>query len=152
MIVELQMMEKLGLFEPIDHDHKRFEILVTYCDSPIEKIFWSSAYFTLSRIGKITPQLPVGKYRIDFALTDIPEAPLIKVAIELDGHEFHKSKEQRQSDYQRERYLQRQGWKIIRFTGSEIYGDVQGRVKETVNLINEYIYWLGFNGGNDEYL
>ena len=146
MIAELQAMAKLGLLKLIDYDHARFEALAAHCQSPIEKIYWSTAYFTLSKIGTITPQLPVGQYRVDFTLTDIPEAPLVKVAIELDGHEYHKSKEQRQKDYERERYLQRQGWKIIRFTGSEVYGDVQACVEETVSLVNEYVYWLGFEG------
>lgn len=142
--IKLVVLEQLGRYEPIDHDHKRFEALARHCESPIEKAFWSVAYFPLSKIGKITPQLVVGKYRIDFALTDIPDAHLVKVAIELDGHEYHKTKEQRQNDY--ERYLQRQGWKIIRFTGSEVFTDTQRCVYETIELVKEYAYWLGYKG------
>ena len=60
---------------------------------------------------------PVGKYRIDFAL------PSVKLAIEVDGHEWHSSKERRTHDAKRDRWLVRQGWTVMRFTGSELVAE-----------------------------
>ena len=69
------------------------------------------------------------RYRTDFALIDD------KIAIELDGHEFHSSREQRTHDAQRDRALQLAGWKIIRFTGSEIHKDADACINELIKLI-----------------
>lgn len=63
----------------------------------------------------IEPQFEVAGYRIDLAYPDK------KLAIELDGHEYHKTKEQRKHDAKRDRALNIEGWRVIRFTGSEIY-------------------------------
>lgn len=42
-----------------------------------------------------------------------------RLVIELDGHEFHKSKEQRTYDAARQRKLQGLGYTVIRFGESE---------------------------------
>lgn len=86
-------------------------------ESPIEQIFYN-ACIKNNLWYKLFPQVEEGKYRIDFAIPDE------KIAIELDGHDSHKTKEQRTHDAQRERYLQSNGWKLIRFTGSEIYNNL----------------------------
>ena len=45
----------------------------------------------------------------------------VKIAIECDGHDFHSSKEQIRKDSMRTRKLMSQGWRVIRYSGSEIY-------------------------------
>ena len=95
------------------------------CESPIEEIFFNACQHRL----QVIPQYEVSRYRIDFAL------PHQKVAIELDGHEYHKTKEQRTKDAQRERYLQKHGWQVIRFTGSEVYQDVNRCVQDVLDII-----------------
>lgn len=97
-----------------------------FCESPIEKSFWDAAFH---RIPGLVCQHPLNGFRLDFA---IPEK---KIAIELDGHEFHKTKEQRTHDAERERKIQSYGWRVIRFTGSEIHKDVSKCVNEVRNLI-----------------
>ena len=97
--------------------------------SPIEKQFFLQA----RRMGlDLEPQHEVnvaGKtYRIDFIY------PGKKIAIELDGHDYHKTKEQRTADAQRERALQSMGWTVIRFTGTEIYHDAPKCVLDTIRL------------------
>lgn len=63
---------------------------------------------------------PNGNYRLDFAVD--PEGS--KIAIECDGHEFHeRTKEQAARDKSRDRALQAAGWRVLRFTGSEIFAD-----------------------------
>lgn len=96
------------------------------CESPIERRFFLACQNRLS----VIPQYQIGNYRIDFAL------PEQRVAIELDGHEYHKTKEQRTNDASRERYLQKHGWQVIRFTGSEIYKDVQRCIQDVLEIIS----------------
>lgn len=126
--MELKILERLGLYRPNHYQHKRFERLARKCESPIESIFWSTAYFELCKLGEFTPQFQAGPYRLDFAL----RIGGLDLAIELDGQDYHSSPKQRANDLKRQRHLERTGWRVIRFTGSEIYLDVQACVFEVV--------------------
>lgn len=81
-------------------------------DSPIEEIL----YKEFEKYG-ILPviQHKVLNFRLDLAF------PEIKLAIEADGEEFHSTGEQINNDIGREVKLEEMGWKIVRFTGSEIH-------------------------------
>ena len=90
-------------------------------ESPIERIavvetikfrdVYGSANFSVSS------HTPVGKYEADIVIRN----KSIKVAIECDGHEFHeKTKEQAAKDKKRDREFQKEGYVILRYTGSEI--------------------------------
>lgn len=92
--------------------------------SPIEKKFiekWQTIYG-----NGIHPQynVPGFRYRVDFAF------PSDKIAIELDGYEYHNSKEQFTNDRKRQREMELAGWRFIRFSGSEVYKDVETCVKQ----------------------
>lgn len=71
------------------------------------------------------------RYRVDFILMDA------RLIIELDGHDYHSSKEQLRNDAQRQRYLAKAGYTIIRFTGSEIYEDCAACVQEVREFYKE---------------
>jgi len=142
----LNILERLGLYKPLDHGYKVFEAQRQRCESPIEMLFWNTAYFELSKFGEFSPQMPIGPYRLDFTLTEIPDAPFVKIAIEIDGHDYHKTKSQRDNDSARDRYLQRNGWNVIRFTGGQVYNDPQRCVEEAKELIAEFIYWKTTGG------
>lgn len=45
------------------------------------------------------------------------------IIIELDGFDYHSNKEQMNYDYEREQDLQLAGYKIMRFTGSQIFNN-----------------------------
>lgn len=92
--------------------------------SPLERIFYELAFLDLH----IYPQHPVGKYQLDFAI------PGKRIAIELDGHEYHKTKYQRTHDAKRDRWLFGQGWHVLRFTGTEIHQDLDGCIDEICAL------------------
>ena len=92
--------------------------------SPLEQMFYELAFLDLH----IYPQHKVGKYSLDFA---IPEK---MIAIELDGHEYHKTKYQRTHDAQRDRWLYGQGWHVLRFTGTEIYKNLDQCISEICTL------------------
>ena len=72
---------------------------------------------------RIIPQFKIRDYRVDFAMFNRAE-PSVKIAVECDGHDFHeKTKEQARRDKSRDRLIQSLGFKVLRFTGSEIYRD-----------------------------
>ncbi len=97
--------------------------------SPIETIFMKTALLV---IDNLSPQVQIGPYRVDFAIKDKG------IVIELDGHDYHKTKEQRTRDASRQRYLEINGWRVIRFTGTEIYNSAERCVNETLVLINKW--------------
>jgi very-short-patch-repair endonuclease len=78
----------------------------------------------------IVPQVVVGIYRVDFVVNG-------KYVIEIDGHEFHKTKEQREHDYIRERYLVKHGFIVIRFTGTEVFLSCASCAVEAVKIIDD---------------
>lgn len=129
------------------------------CDSRIEEMMlWSlhDCGFRLARdgasrsLGLLCPQkeiaLPAFTAHVDFAiLRKATPTRLVRIALELDGHNFHqRTKEQVTRDYRRGRELARAGWIVIRFTGSEIYRDagacaleVSGILIDAVSRIRE---------------
>jgi very-short-patch-repair endonuclease len=93
----------------------------------------------------IQPQEDVGQYRVDFLLTltyairdssspnILPSGKKLpgfrnrekQMIVECDGHDFHdRTKEQARKDRSRDRALQSLGYKVFRYTGSEIWSDV----------------------------
>lgn len=84
----------------------------TLIASPAERLLYDEL---LRHEIDVTPQFNIGAYFLDFA---VPEK---KIAIEVDGHDFRKTKEQRAHDAKRDRYLQSLDWKVFRYTGSEVY-------------------------------
>ena len=56
--------------------------------------------------------------------------------IECDGHEFHqKTKEQVERDNARMRALQKEGYEVIRFSGTEIWHKPYKCANEVLNII-----------------
>lgn len=78
----------------------------------------------------IKPQEVIGIYKVDFVYNDC--------VIEIDGHESHKTKEQREYDYTRERYLMKKGYHIIRFMGTEVFLDTHKCVMEVIEIANHF--------------
>lgn len=110
----------------------------------IEKMFYDAwnEYGENLRDGWLHPipihsQVPCGGYIIDFVI-DYPFPTKTKIAIEIDGHETHKTKAQRLNDYARERFLMAKNMIVVRFTASEIYVDAKACVKEVVKIIYEF--------------
>ena len=111
-------------------------------DSPIEEMFYKE-WIKNSKTKlndfpfNIFPQYndsSTGRYRLDFALlakqTSLKNQ---KICIELDGHIWHeKTKEQVSYEKSRERYLVREGWIVLRFSGSEVYKNARRCVSEIV--------------------
>ena len=112
-------------------DSKELLRMLNLCESEVEKLFLLAAY---EHIEGLVPQYTVLRYRIDFAIPDK------MIAIEIDGHEFHKTKEQRTNDAQREREIKLElpaNWTVIRFTGSEIFQNTTRCVDEVLQFIQK---------------
>lgn len=73
----------------------------------------------------------IGPYQLDFYIED----RFCRFAIEIDGHEAHKTKEQRSYDYKRERYLQKNKCIVVRFTGTEIFLEVSKCIEELLDVM-----------------
>lgn len=69
-----------------------------------------------------------GNYRFDFVFADY-------FIIEIDGHDFHKSKKQRFYDYKRERDIQSVGYIVIRFTASDVYRNPENCINEMIDIV-----------------
>ena len=80
-------------------------------ESPIE---WRLYNTLLSRGETVEPQVPCGRYRIDLVLRNY------RMAIECDGKDFHSSPEQKSHNRRKNTYLRKNGWKVLRFSGSAI--------------------------------
>ena len=125
------------------------------CDlqSPIEQLFLIafravaevngfkvSSRPSLASVGDLVliPQYQIGTYRVDFvAYMAIPEhCQPEMVVIECDGHDFHdRDKKQRSYEKRRDRDLQKKGFKVFRFTGSDITADPYECASEIIEIV-----------------
>lgn len=97
------------------------------CESHIERRLFNALVFNGY---SVRTQVPCGRYRIDLALTSQ------RIAIECDGKAYHSSPAQKAHDRRKNAYLRKNGWRVLRFSGSQINGNmskVLARIeKETV--------------------
>ena len=101
----------------------------------------------------LLPQKEVGKYRIDFALNPFDHfmscpafaddtlkrigEKLPTYAIEIDGFEWHdKTPEQAERDKKRERFIQSQGYTVLRFAAREVLRDPAATAREVSQRIS----------------
>jgi len=91
-------------------------------------------------------QAQIGPYRVDFLFDDHSiDGKRQLIVVECDGHDFHeRTKEQARHDKKRDRYFAAMGYRVLRFTGSEIYANAA----EVAEEICEHLGWgmsSGFN-------
>lgn len=97
----------------------------------------------------IACQAKIGKYRVDFLLTQKGIGPknYQPVVVELDGHAFHdKDKRQRSYEKARDRFLVRSGYRVLHFTGSDVVKDPFAVSYEALELLGVF---MGY--GEDSY-
>lgn len=121
------------------------------CESPIEQLLaLELEYLKLESIHAYNPFVDVigiekqeeiktknKKYRVDFMIPVLYKNQGGKIfVIECDGHEFHqKTKKQVEKDNERQRDLQKAGYEVIRFSGTEIYHRAYQCAIEIKNII-----------------
>lgn len=158
----LKIYESLSkkIKDEIDRDisFKKANVInyVSRCESPIEQLlairlmdlepYFYKELSVLSgfKFLSILPQKEVvvndRKYRLDFLIECLVDNKKHLFAIECDGHEFHeKTKKQAARDKARERNLMSKGYKIIRFTGSEIWNDPGKCASDIVDIVQNSV-------------
>lgn len=144
-----------------------FGTIQAWCESPIEELLMAALY-SASKISDLRldfmhgdsppaqayydeaafvyQQATIGPYRVDILIHDasLPfdlAQPRFMV-VECDGHDFHeRTKEQARRDKQRDRFLQSKGFKVLRFTGSEIWADPDNCADEIINELAKNDSW-----------
>jgi very-short-patch-repair endonuclease len=71
------------------------------------------------------------RYRVDFLVFHDGRS----VAVELDGHDWHKTKEQRGKDAERDRWFKARKIETLRWTGSQVFADAQACVVELQDVL-----------------
>jgi very-short-patch-repair endonuclease len=120
---------------------------MSICESPMEKLFLIEWYYQNDnfyfggdlRNYIITPQYKIDNYRVDFliCLDDGSITPHNNkencLIVEIDSYLWHGSDpEQFTKEKERERELIKQEYKLMRFSGREIYRNVEKCVNETM--------------------
>ena len=100
------------------------------CQSPAEVAFWQVASGVLP--GLVRQYHVQGtRYHLDFAL------PTEMIGIEVDGYAWHSTRQQRQHDSQRDRILMGLGWRVLRFTASEVTRNADRCAEEVLMLLKK---------------
>lgn len=137
------------------------DVAVNLCESPIEQILLAQMLFAGYGYNVypprtwqadwpfpkpnndilIAPQHQIGDYRVDFLLIAKDfSGKEMQIVIECDGHDFHeRTKVQAKRDRSRDRQLQAAGYKVFRFTGSEIWNDCGACVDEVSNVVLDFV-------------
>lgn len=95
----------------------------------------------VDRLDVVGSQIGVLSYRVDFFIGVIQTqtkviTKLPGIVVECDGHDFHeRTKEQARRDKSRDRKLLAAGYRVMRFTGSELYRDADGCAREVDAII-----------------
>lgn len=129
---------------------EEFVCLVESIESPME-FYFALAWYLYADTDKYSlyPQWDIdgnnGKlYRADFHIVNDKEdgwgergsdTPVRALIVEVDGHEYHSTKYQRERDSKRDREIIAEGYEIMRFTGSEIFKDAKACVQEVINYL-----------------
>lgn len=109
-------------------------------DSPMEARIWCALREVRPGVlpdEYLTPQFGVvangRQYYLDFACHAF--LPEVKVGIEIDGWETHSSPMDIARDRRRQRDLERDGWQIIRYGGSEVYHSAENCAEDILWFI-----------------
>ena len=127
----------------------RWEALLGATESPIESALLTAlveeAHANGYRVGRmpsgsgtiaIRPQQRVGDYRADFVVAYAFFGAEIDIVVECDGHEFHeRTKHQVARDKKRDRFMTAQGYRLLRFTGAEIYASAEKCAKDVIGMV-----------------
>lgn len=121
--------------------------------SPIEKLFYAAWYSMQWSYDDfcLTPQwkVEVGGKRLflDFKVSApfltrfYIKEPHYTIGVEIDGHDYHeRTKEQARKDKSRQRLLEKNNYRIIRFTGSEIFKDPMACTDEAYSFALQVTY------------
>ena len=85
----------------------------------------------LEQLGlNVIPQYGVGKYRIDFALTDPNDSNRLVLAVESDGASYHSSQTARDRDRLRQQVLEDKGWRFCRIWSTDFFRNPRAEARK----------------------
>jgi len=117
---------------PFFQDEEQLETLRELCESPFEREVFD---ILVARGYRVTPQVPVGSYRIDMVVEGDADS---RLAIECDGDRFH-GPDQWDNDIRRQRILERAGWRFWRCFASTF-------VLHKVDVVRDLLDTLAVHG------
>ena len=142
----------------VEHDPNEVHVGALYCERLLRQVSACASHIEKrlllhlapdvadNTLSEITVQKTVlgGKYRLDLAIENEgyrsvfkDEVPPVRIAVEADGHEFHeRTREQATRDKARDRALTADGWRVLRFSGSEIWKAPEKCAREVVTIVN----------------
>ena len=86
--------------------------------TPAERALWE--YIARSQLGaKFSRQMPVGPYFADFLCREL------KLVIELDGFSHDVAPDR---DAMRDAWIKHEGYAVMRFTNTDVHGNIEGVV------------------------
>jgi very-short-patch-repair endonuclease len=97
--------------------------------TPQEVIVWSRLRNRGFKNLKFRRQYPIGKYIVDFICLEK------KIIIELDGWQ-HKEEKQERYDKERSKFLEKLGFRILRFWNNDVNNNLGGvflKIEESLN-------------------
>lgn len=103
---------------------------IDLCDSGFERDVFSKL---IEKGYNVTPQVQVGAFSIDMVVEGENDR---RLAIELDGDKYHPP-EKWMDDWQRQRIMERVGWKFWRCWGSSYTVDPTGCIDDLLNVLDE---------------
>lgn len=127
----------------IDHKEAK-EVAETQSKAPVDHPYWACVF----------PQVTIGDYRADFFIA-YPHGlnTVAGIVVECDGHEFHeKTKQQAARDKARDRAIQAEGYRVFRFTGSELWRNPIACASEVLEFAHsrsidaQHSRWLAESG------
>lgn len=143
------------LYEQTTETLEVYKRIEDKAESPIEVIAMIGlmnlyGYFGMFNLF-IHQQNTIGNYRVDFLVSyHSNTAGNVKIIVECDGHEFHeKTKQQAARDKARDRELTKLGYKVLRYTGSEICNNPLQPVSDIIGIIRPNSSEEGGQGGRE---
>jgi adenine-specific DNA-methyltransferase len=93
-----------------------------------EKRLWRHLRNRPLRGQKFRRQRPVGPYVVDFMCLES------RLVVEVDGGQHSPD-----TDRERTRYLERQGFRVLRFWNNEVLGEIEGVLARIVEALEEIL-------------
>ena len=149
----LDFLDNPEMFEHYASVHDIWTSEIPSKISPIENIMFAQLLFTSYGYGELkydslpdvgdglgftfTRQKKIGVYTVDFLIKMKTKECEKLIVIECDGHNFHeKTKEQVAHDKKRDRWFSGRGITVLRFSGSEIFKNVEACCEEISNHLS----------------
>jgi len=99
-------------------------------DSAPEALLFSALRRHVPPTATLSVQHPVGPFRVDIAVVLGPR----KLAVEVDGRAHHTGDAAQRRDAARTRYLELDGWKVVRVWAAEVSRDLDGAARRVADL------------------